>query len=124
MGAIPFVLVLALATTVNLTHSDAVVASCEADAKSIETAAFAYQAQPGQWPQGLSPLTQTATSASGQTVGPCLKSLPSTQDYTIFLSPKTGAVYVYPPNATQPSSFSSANAFDDSTGAPCLSIAS
>ena len=124
VGAIPFVLVFILAATVNVTHDNAVVAACQADAASVKTAGEAYKAEMGQWPLSLSVLTQTASDADGQTVGPWLKALPSTQNYTIFLDPRNGTVYVYPPNTARPGSFSPANAFVYSTDSPCSSVAS
>ena len=123
VGALPFVLVFALATTVQVTHTGAVVAACQADAASVETAAQAYMAQLGQWPASIEALTQTST-VNGQSVGPWLKEPPSTQNYSIFVDSQNGNVYVYPPSTARPSSFSQSNAFDISTGAPCLTVAS
>lgn len=64
--------------------SAAVVASCQADAKSTETALEAYEAQMGAYPpaDAWADLTTTATGPSGP-VGPWLKQAPSQQHYVI-----------------------------------------
>jgi hypothetical protein len=84
------------------TRSFNALASCDADAKSVEVAAYAYQAQTGSWPQNVAALVPTYLSQA-----------PTSSHYTIFISPLNGTVYVYPPNTPQPSSFSASSSFDN-----------
>jgi prepilin-type N-terminal cleavage/methylation domain-containing protein len=77
-------------------------AACTADAKSVEVAADAYQAQTGAWPTALSVLTPTY-----------LHSLPNNTngDYTIGLN---SSAVTYTPKG------GSATVFADSTG--CVGV--
>ena len=71
---------------VGSTNQNAVAASCNADAKSVETAMEAYKAQTGQYPSSISALTvstQISVNGVSETVGPWLKAWPSTANYTI-----------------------------------------
>ena len=71
------------------TNSNAIASSCNADAKSVETAVQAYEAQlPGKVPADITTLTTSlATTVNGvaETVGPWLKEVPSTNNYSISL---------------------------------------
>lgn len=102
VGAALFFLIF---VAVGTSTTNAVVASCDADAASVKTAVDAYDAINGTWPSDFGALT---SSANG---GPYLRAVPSSSDYTIFFSSTNGAVYVYGPNTSQPSSFSSSNAW-------------
>ena len=109
----------------------AAISSCEADAKSVETAVEAYKAQIGSYPPDLSTLTvgQTVTENEGtnQIVGPWLRSAPTTDHYTIFIDGTTGDVYVYPAYAAQPPTYDDQHNFDlrASSGLdPCVEFAS
>jgi general secretion pathway protein G len=72
---------------VGSTNTNAIASSCNADAKSVETALEAYKAQIGSYPTNLSALTAgpTSTSINGvnETVGPWLKELPASNNYSI-----------------------------------------
>ncbi len=74
---------------VGSTNSNAVASSCNADAKSVETALEAYKAQLGSYPAAGAAstvlVTSTVTTVNGvnETVGPWLKEWPSTNNYTI-----------------------------------------
>lgn len=65
--------------------SAGVVASCQADAKSTETALEAYEAQMGRYPSAdaWTDLTTPGTARSGVSVGPWLKSEPASKHYVI-----------------------------------------
>lgn len=99
----------------------AVIASCNADAKSVETAVEAYHAQVGKYPPTLDVLTQTAR-LDGQALGPWLKEVPSSTHYTILVSPG-GSVYVYPPNSAGAESLSPEHNYEG-TSNPCDKYAS
>ena len=67
---------------VGSTNTNAIASSCNADAKSVETALEAYKAQIGTYPsehRRRSTAGPTATTINGvdETVGPWLKELPS-----------------------------------------------
>ncbi len=84
---------------VGSTNSNAIASSCNADAKSVETAMESYKAQIGSYPTDISALTSgpTATTINGvsETVGPWLKELPGTSNYTISVdSAGSGVVQV------------------------------
>src|ERR1700678_559076 len=66
------------------TAASAFVASCQADAKSVETALEAYKAQIGAYPlaDDWGALTTSRPGASG-TVGPWLRAVPSMTHYVI-----------------------------------------
>jgi prepilin-type N-terminal cleavage/methylation domain-containing protein len=74
---------------VGSTNTNAIASSCNADAKSVETAMEAYRAQVGSYPAPASAssvlLTSQNVSVNGvnETVGPWLKEWPSTNNYTI-----------------------------------------
>jgi len=73
---------------VGSTNTNAIASSCNADAKSVETAVEAYKAQIGSYPAGSDLLTtSTVTTVNGvsETVGPWLKEWPSTNNYTIAI---------------------------------------
>jgi len=71
-------------TTSATAVSAAVIASCEADAKSTETALEAYEAQIGTYPpaDAWNDLTTSQTGPSGP-VGPWLKAEPTSTHYVI-----------------------------------------
>ncbi|HXX91741.1 MAG TPA: prepilin-type N-terminal cleavage/methylation domain-containing protein [Acidimicrobiales bacterium] len=75
------------------TSKNAAVASCNADAKSVETAVEAFKGQMGTYPNGIGPLTSTTSDKAGNTVGPWLRSIPGTAHYTVSVG-TTGDVYV------------------------------
>ena len=82
---------------VGSTNTNAIASSCNADAKSVETALEAYKAQITTYPASLGALTTSvATTVNGvsETVGPWLKEAPSTTNYTISFNSATGAVAV------------------------------
>jgi len=86
---------------VGSTNSNAVAASCNADAKSVETAAEAYDAQMNGYPSAIAELTTTTQNSQGMSVGPWLKQSPSTTNgYTITLGTGTTAGDVFV-NGTQ-----------------------
>jgi type II secretion system protein G len=74
---------------VGTTTTNAVAASCKADAKSVETATEAYKAQLGTFPAsgagGLSALASSTTDGNGNQVGPWLRQVPSSPSYTIVM---------------------------------------
>src|SRR5580704_19366843 len=65
---------------VGTTSKNAVAASCSADAKSVETAMSAYDAQLASYPGSLAALATTANGPGG-VVGPWLRAVPSTTHY-------------------------------------------
>jgi hypothetical protein len=97
-------------------HTPAVVSECEVDASNVENAVQDFQTQLGTWPANVSVLTHEINGS-----GPWLRTVPSKANYSIFVSPATGDVYVYPPHTSKPSSFAAAN--DYTTGTPCPSNA-
>ena len=73
---------------VGSTNTSAIASSCNADAKSVETALEAYKAQIGSYPATSDLLTtSTVTTQNGvsETVGPWLKEWPSTNNYTVAI---------------------------------------
>ena len=72
---------------VGSTNTNAIASSCNADAKSVETALEAYKAQIGSYPSDISVLTSgpTATTVNGvaESVGPWLKEVPASNNYII-----------------------------------------
>jgi len=76
---------------VGSTNSNAIASSCNADAKSVETALEAYKAQIGSYPSAAAAstllVTSTVTTVNGvnETVGPWLKEWPSQNNYTISI---------------------------------------
>jgi len=104
---------------VGSTNTNAIASSCNADAKSVETAMEAYKAQIGSYPTAIATLTAgpTATTVDGvsENVGPWLKETPSSTNYIISIS--SGTVMVAGPGGTP------AAAQYDGTGAnPCNSL--
>jgi outer membrane murein-binding lipoprotein Lpp len=97
------------------------IAACKADARAVETAAEAYRAQVGNYPQSISVLTQTAV-VNGHSVGPWLRAAPSITHYTIFVDPSTGSADIFPAGTSQPSAFDEGHNFD--LGDPCSNFAS
>jgi type II secretion system protein G len=87
---------------VGSTNTNAIASSCNADAKSVETALEAYKAQIGSYPANLNVLTSgpTNTTVNGvaESVGPWLKELPATNNYTISAD-ASGNVSVAAPGA-------------------------
>jgi general secretion pathway protein G len=69
---------------VGTTSTNAVAASCRADAKSVETAVEAYHAQTGAFPANVSALA-VSTVTNGSTVGPWLRAVPTASQYSISL---------------------------------------
>ncbi len=90
LGIIAAVVVFALSGT----SASAAVAACNADAKTVQTAAAAYTAQNG-----------TAPTQQSQLVGGYLRSWPTSSYYTIALS-GTGDVLVTAPSSGSPVSYS------------------
>ncbi len=80
------------------TNSNAIASSCNADAKSVETALEAYKAQMTSYPADAAASTLLVTTSSvdvngvTETVGPWLKAWPSQANYTISVA--SGAVQV------------------------------
>ncbi|HUA94962.1 MAG TPA: prepilin-type N-terminal cleavage/methylation domain-containing protein [Acidimicrobiales bacterium] len=86
---------------VGSTNQNAVAASCNADAKSVETAMEAYKAQTGQYPSSISALTvstQISVNGVSETVGPWLKTVPGSSHYQISID-TSGDVFLLKPNA-------------------------
>jgi len=84
---------------VGTTSKNAVAASCSADAKSVETAMSAYDAQLASYPPSLAALATTAAGPNG-TVGPWLRAVPSTTHYVVT---NVGAnLFVLPPSEAGP----------------------
>jgi len=84
---------------VGTTSQNAVAASCSADAKSVETAMSAYDAQLASYPPSLAALATTAAGPNG-TVGPWLRAVPSTTHYVVT---NVGAnLFVLPPSEAGP----------------------
>jgi len=97
-----------------------VIASCRADAKSVETAVEAYKAQNGgNPPSGFSALIETNV-VGGQTVGPWLQAVPNSSHYTILIDGQ-GNVYVYPPRTDALTQLDNQHNFD--MGDPCAMFA-
>ena len=85
---------------VGTTSHNAVAASCSADAKSVETALSAYDAQMASFPASVGALVSTASVPNGGGwVGPWLRALPGTLHYQILLD-TSGHLYAAPPGAT------------------------
>ncbi len=84
--------------------SEAEVAACQADAKSVEDALAAYQAEEGHYPAPPSPWSAATyandylplTSASG--AGPFLHGAPTTTRYIVEYD-SSGHVWIAPPGA-------------------------
>ena len=102
---------------VGTTSKNSAVSSCNADAKSVETAVQAYEAQlPGKIPADITTLTSslpTTVNGVSETVGPWLKEAPSTANYSISLD-SAGNVQVAKPGG-------SAAPFDTGSD-PCNSL--
>lgn len=84
---------------VGSTNQNAIASSCNADAKSVETAMEAYKAQTGGYPSAIDVLTTTqATSVNGvaETVGPWLKTAPGSSNYSISID-TSGDVWITGP---------------------------
>jgi len=76
---------------VGTSTTNAKVAACDANAKSIETAMEAYKAQTGSYPGAITDLTSTM----GTTAGPWLRSVPNeaytaSNGYAITDGPTSG----------------------------------
>ncbi len=85
---------------VGSTNTNAIASSCNADAKSVETALEAYKAQLTTYPASMSALTSsTTTTVNGvsEVVGPWLKEIPSSVNYSISFD-SSGNVSVAGPN--------------------------
>jgi prepilin-type N-terminal cleavage/methylation domain-containing protein len=84
---------------VGTTSQNAVAASCSADAKSVETAMSAYDAQLASYPANLAALATTQVGPNG-TVGPWLRAIPSTTHYNVT---NVGSnLFVLPPTQAGP----------------------
>jgi len=98
------------------TNSNAIASSCNADAKSVETALEAYKAQIGSYP--TSPVAQLTSSTTvtvngvSEVVGPWLKAWPGSANYNISAD-SSGTVYV---ESTGAAAYTT---FDGSGGNPC-----
>jgi prepilin-type N-terminal cleavage/methylation domain-containing protein len=71
-------------------------ASCQSDFKVVQTAEEAYKAQMAVYDGTLTDLTTTTTDAQGFTVGPWIKSVPTSSHYGIAVATATGAITVTP----------------------------
>ena len=103
---------------VGSTNTNAIASSCNADAKSVETALEAYKAQLTNYPATLDALTTsfpTTVNGVSETVGPWLKEVPSTTNYTISFDSSTGVVSVAAPGG-------SPVAFTGNTTNPCNAL--
>ena len=91
---------------VGATGTDSAIAACKADAKSVETAVEAYKAQMGVYPPAITDLTSAATTPSGGTSGPWLKSVPDSTHYTIsYDGSTTGTLTIENSKGTNGESF-------------------
>lgn len=79
----------AVTSTINAGRSNS-IASCRADAKSVETALDAYRAQNNQFPTLIAPWSPatyvsnySSLTSANSNGGPWLRSAPSTNDYVI-----------------------------------------
>ncbi len=70
---------------VGTTGQNAAAASCESDAKTVEVALETYKAEMNAYPAAdtWTALTSTSLNAASSTVGPFLRSQPSTAHYAI-----------------------------------------
>lgn len=85
---------------VGSTSKNAVAASCASDAKSVETAMAAYDAQMASYPANVAALTGTFSLPNGGGwAGPWLRAVPSTLHYNL-LNDTNGHLYVVPPSYT------------------------
>lgn len=91
LAVIAAVTVFALSTTAK----NAVSASCQADARSVETALSVYKAQMSSYPASIAELTLPAKAASGW-AGPWLQVAPGTTHYVMF-NDALGDLFVVPP---------------------------
>ena len=93
LGLLGLVLVVTLVFTVRSSVESALntgVASCQSDAKSVQTALQAYRAQNGSYPPLLAPWSAASYTTNYATLtttgihgGPWLRSAPSTSNYVI-----------------------------------------
>lgn len=112
---------------VGTTSSNAKVAACDSDAKSVETAIEAYYAQGGTWPTPgaaanatyYASLTQQQTDfgPNDTTAGPWLRQAPSTADYWIEWN-TSGSVFVT--TAGGGTADNTTNDFDATDDAACV----
>ena len=85
---------------VGSTSQNAKVSSCNADAKSVETAAEAYKAQEGSWPASMTAMTTTFADQANSSVsdGPWLRQVPratvANNGYLIVYPGAAGAGHV------------------------------
>lgn len=107
---------------VGTTTTNAVQASCQSDAKAVETALEAYKAQNGTFPAPGTPSTIQAfysplTGGTSNAGGPWLRSAPTnTVHYTILYNAQ-GQVFVEGPNGSLTGTDSSTNDFDTASNA-------
>lgn len=111
---------------VGTTTTNAVQASCQSDAKSVETALEAYKAQTGNYPApGATTSIQTfyspLTSGTGNGGSPWLRSAPTNTAHYTILYDSLGHVYVLGANASLSTAYTSATDFD--TAANACSVA-
>ncbi len=96
LGVLAAIVVFAVGTT----SQNAVAASCSADAKSVETALNAYDAQMAVYPASVGALATTASVPNGGGwVGPWLRATPGTLRYQILID-TSGNLYAAPPGAS------------------------
>jgi general secretion pathway protein G len=95
LGVLAGIVVFALSSVT----AQAAVAACNTDASSVETAANAYTAKVGTPPTDISQLK-----------GAYLRSLPSSQDYTISIDSATGKVLIAAPSSVTAVPYGTANA--------------
>ena len=96
---------------VGSTGQNSAVASCKADAKSVETALEAYKVQNGAYPGTADDWTSLTTSnANG---GPWLKSQPGSAHYQIHFAATTGVVSVTKADGTNSEAFDNTTACED-----------
>ena len=89
---------------VGATSQNAVAASCNADAKSVETAVESYHAQTTSFPTAMTDLLTSSVLTINNvttTVGPWLRAAPSSTHYIIAID-NAGVVYAAPPTASPP----------------------
>jgi len=92
------------------TSKNAAIASCNADAKSLETAVEAYKAQMGTYPPTANVLTGTTTDKGGNSVGPWLRSVPQTSPTGHYYITYDGSGGVFANGSNYDSSNACANA--------------
>jgi general secretion pathway protein G len=81
---------------VGTTGKNASAASCQSDAKTVETALETYKAELGTYPANYAALTSSTVVTGKGTFGPFMRSAPGTVHYVINFNPATGQISADP----------------------------